>query len=66
MEHTRNEIWDLLYKSGPQTIEQLAAGVGTDQATVNTIVCHEWFEVVDAKVQIATTKPPSANTGMIG
>gem|GEM_PF-3043313 len=66
MEHLRAEIWDLIYKSGPKSREQIAESVGTDLATVTNVVEHEWFEILDSKVQIATAKPPNAAQGLIG
>ena len=66
MDNTRTEVWDFLYRSGPQTVEQIALGIGIDATTVGAVIAHEWFEVVDANVQIATTKPPNSVTGLIG
>lgn len=58
MEHLRVEVWDLIYKSGPQSREQLAESLKIELETVATVVEHEWFEILDAKVQIATGKSP--------
>ena len=66
MEHLRVEIWDLVYKSGPQSREQIAESLQIELETVTSVVEHEWFEVVDSKVQIATGKPPTPATGLIG
>ena len=63
MDQTRNEIWDFLYRTGPQTVEQIANGLGIDVAIVNVVVFHDWFEILDdATVRIATTKPPNSTT----
>ena len=66
MEHLRVEIWDLIYKSGPLTREQLAESLKIELETVASVVEHEWFEILDAKVQIATGKAPSPASGLIG
>lgn len=66
MEHLRVEIWDLIYKSGPQSREQISESLGIDAVTVASVVEHEWFEITDSKVQIATGKPPSPAQGLVG
>jgi hypothetical protein len=66
MGHSHEEIWDYLYRSGPQTVEQIAHAAGVDTSTVDAIVAHEWFQVVDAKVEIAMRKPlPSIAGGSV-
>lgn len=65
MEHLRVEIWDLIYKSGPQPREQIAESLKIELETVATAVEHEWFEVLDSKVHIATGNPPSPAPGLI-
>lgn len=64
MDQLRTEIWDHLYRSGPQTVEQIAGGLRMEAITVVEVIEHNWFEVVDSKVQIATGKPPSAKQGL--
>ena len=59
MDHLRVEIWDLIYKSGPKSQEQIAESLGIDLTTVGNVVEHEWFEIVDFKIRIASGKPPS-------
>ena len=66
MEQMRADIWDLIYKSGPQSREQIAEALGIDLAMVASVVEHEWFEILDSKVQIATGKPPSPAQGTFG
>ena len=66
MEHLRIEIWDHIYRSGPQTREQIAQALRIDIGTVQATVEHEWFEVLESTVQIATGKPPSPAPGLIG
>ena len=66
MDHLRAEIWDHIFRSGPQSQQQVAASLGIDTPTVSTAVEHEWFEILDSKVQIATGKPPSPPKGIIG
>lgn len=64
MEQLRFEIYDLIYNSGPLTREQIAESLKVDLATVGNVVEHEWFEILDFKVQIATAKPPSSASGL--
>ena len=66
MEHLRVEIWDLIYQSGPQSREQIAESLKIGVETVASVVEHEWFEILDSKVQIATRKATSAAPGLIG
>ena len=66
MEHQRAEIWDHLYRSGPLTVEQIADRLRMDAVTVTAVVEHEWFDVLDSIVRIATGKPPNATSGLIG
>lgn len=66
MEHLRVEIWDLIYRSGPQSREQIAESLSINLETVATVVQHEWFDISDSKVQIATGKPPTSATGLVG
>ena len=66
MEQLRVEIWDLIYKSGPLSREQLAESLKIEVETVASVVEHEWFEILDAKVQIATSEPPSPASGLMG
>ncbi len=66
MEHLRIEIWDHIYRSGPQSREQLAESLRLDPATVAAVVEHEWFEILDSKVQIATGEPPKPAQGLVG
>ena len=66
MDHLRVEIWDLIYRSGPQSREQLAESLSIDIATVASVVEHDWFEIEETKVRIATGKPPSAPQGLMG
>ena len=66
MDDLRIEIWDLIYRSGPQSRDQIAELLGVDAATVATVVDHEWFEIFESKVRIATGKPPSPAQGLIG
>ncbi len=56
MEHIRTEIWDFVYKSGPQTINQIAERLRLNQAMVNIAVDHEWFLRRGETVTIATSE----------
>lgn len=66
MEHLRIEIWDLIYKSGPLSRERIAEALEIDLETAASVVEHEWFEILDSNVQIATEEPPSPAPGLIG
>lgn len=66
MDQLRAEIWDHLYRSGPQTVEQIASSLRIDRVTVHAAVEHEWFEILDSTVRIATGKPPQTSPGLIG
>ena len=66
MEQLRVEIWDLIYKSGPKSREQVAESLGIEPTMVTSVVEHEWFEIQDSKIQIATGKPPSPAQGLMG
>lgn len=53
MDQTRTEIWDLLYRTGPKTVEQIAEQIHLDASTIAAVVSHEWFDVHNDEVQIA-------------
>ena len=59
MEHLRTEIWDFVYKSGPQTILQIAERLRLNQEMVSIAVDHEWFLRRDETVAIATNEGTS-------
>ena len=59
MDDLRTEIWDHIYRSGPQTMEQLVDTTRLNAATVSAAVDHEWFERQGDTVLIATGKPQS-------
>lgn len=56
MEQLRMDIWDHIFRSGPQSCEQLAEKLAVDVVSITTVVEHEWFVILDSKVQIATGK----------
>ena len=62
MDQLRTEIWDHLYRSGPQTVEQIAGSLRMDAVTVIAVTEHEWFETQGSEVRIATAKPPTNPT----
>ena len=66
MDSLRTDIWDHLYRSGPKTAEQIASHLRVDVDTVVTIIQHDWFEVMDSKVRIASRLPPSETKGLVG
>ena len=57
MEQLRTQVWDHLFKTGPQTVEQISGSLSMDSATVSLAVQHEWFSVANSVVEIATGKP---------
>ena len=57
MEQIRIQIWDQIYRSGPQSTDQIASELNIDVTTVAMAVEHEWFERLDSIVQIAVRKP---------
>ena len=57
MEHLRTEIWDQLYRSGPQSIEQIASKLRLNAVTVSAVIDHQWFERRGAMVIIAIERP---------
>ena len=65
MDQLRVDIWDLIYRTGPQTREQIAEALGADATMVATVVEHEWFEILDATVSIATENPQSPSQGLV-
>ena len=54
MEHLRTEIWDFVYTSGPQTIDQIAETLRLNQEMVHMAVDHEWFGRLGEAITIAT------------
>lgn len=54
MDQARTDIWDLVFKSGPQTIGQIALQMTIDPAEVMSIVSHDWFTLQGDTVSIAT------------
>ena len=59
MNHLRIEIWDFVYKSGPQTVDQIAERLRFDREMVNIAVAHEWFLRRGETVIIATNESTS-------
>lgn len=54
MDQTRTDIWDYVFKSGPQTIGQIATQLAIDPSEVMSIVNHDWFTLQGDTVTIAT------------
>lgn len=50
----RANIWDHVYKTGPQSIEQIAEHSQLASETVVALVDHAWFAVTADTVAIAT------------
>ena len=63
MEQLRGEIWDLVYQSGPQTINQIADRLRLNHVMVAIVVDHEWFLTRDETVTIATNEETSDGKG---
>ena len=59
MEQLRTEIWDLVYRSGPQTVHQIAETLRLNPVMVNIVVDHEWFLRQGETVVIATNEGTS-------
>lgn len=53
-EQLRANIWDYIYSSGPQSVEQLAEQLEISPQTVSGLVDHAWFSSQDDLVTIAT------------
>ncbi|MCA9128514.1 MAG: hypothetical protein KDB22_15610 [Planctomycetales bacterium] len=53
-EQIRTEIWDEIYKSGPQSIAILAEVKQLDEQVILSVVQHDWFDLDDQIVSIAT------------
>ena len=66
MEQLRVDIWDLIFKTGPQTREQISKTLDVDLATIASVVEHEWFEIKESNVSIATSQLPRHAQGFIG
>ena len=54
IDELRNEIWDLIYRSGnAMSIADIAQQLNCDQDQVRSAVEHEWFQVSDDTVTVA-------------
>lgn len=53
-EQLRANIWDLIYHSGPKSIEQLSSEMVLSVPMVVGLVDHTWFSVSNDLVSIAT------------
>ena len=60
MEHIRAEIWDFVYKTGPQTANEIAAKLRLNEQMVKIAVDHEWFTREGETVAIATNERASS------
>jgi hypothetical protein len=56
MEQLRTEIWDFVFTSGPQTINEIAERLRLNQETVDSAVDHEWFQRQGETIAIATNQ----------
>ena len=54
MDDLRNQIFDTIYRSGPQTVEQLVTTLSSNTNDVTIGVCHEWFKIQGDQIFIAT------------
>lgn len=57
-EDLRVDIWDLIYRDGPQSIEQLSEQLQMGPPTVAGLVDHAWFFTLENKVHIAVEEQP--------
>ena len=62
MDRIRTEIWDFVYKSGPQTVVQIAEKLRLNHETVNAVIDHAWFSRQGDTVLIATNEVPSVDS----
>ncbi|MCA9132603.1 MAG: hypothetical protein KDA45_05600 [Planctomycetales bacterium] len=53
-EQLRTNIWDHIYRSGPQSVGQLAEQMQLSPQMVVGLVDHAWFSIHDEVVEIAT------------
>jgi hypothetical protein len=53
-EQLRADIWDHLYNTGPQSVEQLADQMQLSHQQVVGLVDHAWFSVHNELIVIAT------------
>lgn len=54
VEQLRTEIWDEIYKSGPRSVSALAENRQIPEQSVLVAVEHDWFEVSEELVSIAS------------
>lgn len=52
-EQLRSNIWDQIYRDGPQTIGHLSEQMQMSIPAVFDLVDHAWFAVRDEQVDIA-------------
>jgi hypothetical protein len=54
IDDVRDRIWDYLFRTkSTHPVDEIAALVECDDATVRTAINHEWFRVADDRVSIA-------------
>lgn len=53
-EQLRVDIWDHIYASGPQSVQQLADQMRLSQQQVVGLVDHAWFSAHEELIGIAT------------
>ncbi len=53
-EQLRADIWDHIYATGPQSVQQLADQLQLSQQQVVGLVDHAWFSVHEELIGIAT------------
>ena len=52
-EQLRADLWDDIYKDGPQSVASLAASRQLTHQTVIGLVYHAWFVIINDVVSIA-------------
>ena len=52
-EQLRTDIWDQIYRGGPQSVEQIAEDMQIDAGLVSTLTDHEWFANSENLISIA-------------
>lgn len=65
MNNLRTEVWDHLYRTGPQSVEQISNSLQIDRETVCATIDNEWFENLDTRIRIAIKPTVDSHQGRI-
>ncbi len=61
MDQIRIDVWDLVFRSGPQSISQIAETLPLEPREVEAAVDHAWFTLQNDIVSIAETSTTQAS-----